>query len=340
MLSGPKSHSVFVGDTVAILPLDACSADFTVTDPPYGLGSATRRGTALQGSAVPSFPPDPPHQPDQRVGRCPVWSPSTRDTGSVITDSFNPDSPEVTSPTAIAVPIPECPATAVVTFQRHTWDVLLDNWQSNSVRQVNAGGACDVDVRLVENGHHKVGVCLSPIGAPTAAALLEELAVCGFRRFVVFGTCGVLVPQITNGHLVVPTSAVRDEGTSYHYAPPSDTIDIATAPRLVDILAELEIPHIEGAVWTTDAFYRETRALVERRVAQGCIAVDMEVSALAAMSQFRGIEIFHYLCAADSLADDWNPELLWNLGDKPRAVLWEVAFAVARRLDDEVATSR
>ena len=217
---------------------------------------------------------------------------------------FATDSPEVTTPGATVTPMPDCPATAVVTFQRPTMHVLLDHWETSSVRQLNFGGACDVDVLRVKDGGHEFGACLSPIGAPSATALLEELAALGFQRFVVFGTCGILVPGIASGRLIVPTTAVRDEGTSYHYAPASDTILLATAAKLVGILDDIHVPYVQGTVWTTDAFYRETRALVDRRVAEGCVAVDMEASALAAMSQFRGVDVYQFLVAADSLSGE------------------------------------
>lgn len=209
--------------------------------------------------------------------------------------------------------------------------MLPDRWQTNTMQHLYFGGACDVDVLRVKNGEHEFGACLSPIGAPSATALLEELTVLGFQRFVVFGTCGILVPGIAAGSLIVPTAAVRDEGTSYHYAPASDTIPLVTAARLADYLDDMRVPYVKGTVWTTDAFYRETRALVNRRVAEGCVAVDMEASALAAMSQFRGVDVYQFLVAADWLGNEW---VLRSLADEPRVALWEIAFAIARRLED------
>ena len=252
----------------------------------------------------------------------------------MITTVFTTGSREVTTPCALTEPIKDCPATALITFQRAIMSGLLDAHPSTSLRQMDFGGASDVDVRCITDDGHRFGACLSPIGAPTATALLEELVACGFKRFVVFGICGVLVPGIPAGHIIVPTRAVRDEGTSYHYARSSDTIDIKTAPKLAAILNGVGVPHVDGLVWTTDAFYRETRALVDRRVSQGCIAVDMEASALAAMSQFRGVDVYHILCAADSLVGDWDPEPIKTMRDAQRSALWKAALGVAKRVDD------
>src|SRR5260221_1537941 len=58
------------------------------------------------------------------------------------------------------------------------------------------------------------------VGAPLAAAFLEEMIAIGSRKFIVCGGAGVLRSEIAVGHVLVPTVAVRDEGTSYHYLPP------------------------------------------------------------------------------------------------------------------------
>ena len=54
-----------------------------------------------------------------------------------------------------------------------------------------------------------------------AAGLLEEMIAWGCRKFIACGGCGVLAQEIAVGHLILVTSAVRDEGVSYHYLPPA-----------------------------------------------------------------------------------------------------------------------
>lgn len=80
-----------------------------------------------------------------------------------------------------------------------------------------------------------------------------------------FGSCGSLDKSITGGHLIVPNAAYRDEGTSYHYAPASDYIEIKTAGKLAQIFDEIGVPFIQTKTWTTDGFYRETQNNAAKR---------------------------------------------------------------------------
>jgi uridine phosphorylase len=161
----------------------------------------------------------------------------------------------------------------------------------------------------IEWGGHPIAVYHPGVGAPLAAMFLEEIIQTGCRIFVAVGGAGGLVPDLTVGHVVVPTSAIRDEGTSYHYLPGSREVE--PSPRAVaaieEVLQEHGVPFVTGKAWTTDAPYRETRAKVERRVEEGCLAVDMEAAALFAVARFRGAEFGHVLAAADDLSQEqWD----------------------------------
>jgi uridine phosphorylase len=147
------------------------------------------------------------------------------------------------------------------------------------------------------------------VGAPLAAMFLEEIIETGCRVFVAVGGAGGLVPALTVGHVVVPTSAIRDEGTSYHYLTAGREIE--PSPRAVGAIEKVlqghRVPFVTGKVWTTDAPYRETRGKVERRVDEGCLAVEMEAAALFAVAAFRGVEFGHILAAADDLSQEqWD----------------------------------
>ncbi|MBO5228427.1 MAG: hypothetical protein J6B39_05485 [Lachnospiraceae bacterium] len=81
--------------------------------------------------------------------------------------------------------------------------------------------------------------------------------------------------------------------------------------EFIELLKEVGCTYRVGKVWTTDAFYRETRAKVARRKEQGCICVDMECSAVTAVAQFRGKEIFQFFQAADNLDGEvWDKRSL------------------------------
>ena len=113
---------------------------------------------------------------------------------------------------------------------------------------------------------------------------LEELVARGFKNFIILGSCGVLDRSIEADKIILPAAALRDEGTSYHYAPPGDEVayDESLLIELEAIFDKHDIEHIRAKSWTTDAFYRETPAKVKRCLAVGAKVVDMEASAIMA----------------------------------------------------------
>src|SRR5438046_8319093 len=125
----------------------------------------------------------------------------------------------------------------------------------------------------IEFDGHPVAVFHPGVGAPLAGSFLEEAIECGCRKFVGIGMAGGLVPDLTIGHVTVPTAAVRDEGTSYHYLPASRRVEPASeAVRAIeDVLHSHDVPYVAGTTWTTDAPYREPRNNVSRRGEEGCI---------------------------------------------------------------------
>ena len=157
----------------------------------------------------------------------------------------------------------------------------------------------------------------------------------GARRFILLGNCGVLDKRIEDCG-IIPTNAIRDEGTSYHYAPASDLIDVNTRyiPEFIEVLREFGYPYVQGAAWTTDAFYRETPAKVAARRRMGAVCVEMECAVMQAMCDFRGVEFFQYFYAGDNLDHpQWDPRSLSGharLSDKEKIAL--LAFELASRI--------
>ncbi len=166
---------------------------------------------------------------------------------------------------------------------------------------------------------HYLGGCggkrislVGPImGAPYAVALLDTLAAWGVQRFLFLGWCGSIVAQVRIGDIVMPERAFIDEGTSRHYQvseevsrrPPGDLPDLVAGA-----FGQAGIAHHSGAVWTTDAIYRETEQQVRRFQEKGALAVEMEVSALYSAAQFRGVELCSVLVTSDLLHDmRWQP---------------------------------
>jgi uridine phosphorylase len=161
---------------------------------------------------------------------------------------------------------------------------------------------------LVMDGK-RVTVIHPGVGAPLAAGFLEEAIALGCRKFIACGGAGVLNREIAVGHVVVPTSAVRDEGTSYHYLPPSREVAASTpaVAAIETVLKHHQVPYITGKTWTTDALYRETPAKIARRKAEGCLTVEMEASAFFAVAQFRDVTFGQLLYGGDDISGDvWD----------------------------------
>jgi uridine phosphorylase len=150
-----------------------------------------------------------------------------------------------------------------------------------------------------------------PIGAPSTVAAMEELYACGMRTLITTGSAGSLQPHAPVGGIVVPTSAIREEGTSHHYAPhdvPAEAHpEIASA--ICARLEELGIEHVTGANWTTDAIYREHKQKVDLYRRAGVVTVDMELSAIYTVGAVRGIRCGAIVAVSDELHGD-----TWEMG--------------------------
>jgi len=147
-------------------------------------------------------------------------------------------------------------------------------------------------------------------GAPQAVIALEKLIVLGAKRIWVLGWCGSLQPNLRIGHLIIPTVAISEEGTSSHYPIGGKTLE--SDSKLNRILEKdlkgLTLPFTKGPVWTTDALYRETPNKVKQYQSQGILAVEMEISALMAVTHYRSIAMAALLVVSDELFDlKWRP---------------------------------
>lgn len=188
--------------------------------------------------------------------------------------------------------------------------------------------------RLCYNGTD-IAFYMSFPGAPAAAILFEEIIAMGAEKLVMFGSCGVLDRSIADGHLIIPTAAIRDEGTSYHYAPSSEEIELQpeSVRALTGVMQALQYPFVQGKTWTTDALYRETEDKIEERRRQGCIVVEMECAAMAAIADFRGVRFAQFLYAADNLdAPQWEPRGLTLHGMSNAETYMAAAFECALQL--------
>jgi len=151
---------------------------------------------------------------------------------------------------------------------------------------------------------HRICVTFPGIGAPLAAMRLEEAEALGARRIVFIGFCGYLAPDIRQGNFILPIRAIRDEGTSFHYARPGrySSTDAHLSGALKSELDERQILFREGTVWTTDAPYREIPSKIARMRQEGVLCVDMEASALFSAGSFKRIAVAGLLIARDPVS--------------------------------------
>jgi uridine phosphorylase len=194
----------------------------------------------------------------------------------------------------------------------------------------------------VELEGRRLAIAQAGVGAPLAAAWLDEMVALGGRAFIAAGGAGVLVPDLAMGHVIVPTAAVRDEGTSYHYLPASREVG-PTADALEAIVATLEanhVPFVSGKTWTTDGIYRETREKVRRRVAEGCLTVEMEAAAFFAVARFRGVSFGQMLYAGDDLSGEAWDGRGWPLHETGRDLLLRLAAEAVLRIELQGGVAR
>ncbi len=220
---------------------------------------------------------------------------------------FDPATEAIIEPGKLIKPI-GAPERCVICFFQEVFERLKDEGRLTliSTRKSEMGGH-PVYAMAVDGA--RIALFHPGIGAPLAAGLLEEVLPLGCRKFIACGGAGVLNRETAVGHIVVPTAAVRDEGTSYHYLPPSR--EALASPEGVAaierVLQTHHVPYVLGKTWTTDAFYRETPNKVALRRAEGCLAVEMEAAAFFAVAQFRGVPFAQMLYGGDDVSgDEWD----------------------------------
>ena len=100
----------------------------------------------------------------------------------------------------------------------------------------------------------------------------------------------------------------------------------------METLVEHGIPFITGRTWTTDAFYRETPGKIAARRQEGCVTVEMEAAALAAVAAFRGVPLAQILYGGDDLSGETWDRRSWQTQADVRDNVLELAATAAVRL--------
>jgi uridine phosphorylase len=166
------------------------------------------------------------------------------------------------------------------------------------VRAIRADGrgrpnpfwACyHTDMVDVDHAGETLGIVGCAVGAPFAVLIAEQMFASGCRLLISVTSSGRIGDAAPDASFILIDRALRDEGTSLHYRPPSRfaNADPALIRRIAPALAHHQPAVRQGATWTTDAPFRETQSAIEAARAQGVLAVEMEAAALYAFAEAR-----------------------------------------------------
>ena len=217
-------------------------------------------------------------------------------------DNKNPSSPSVFRPTALlrearrqkGLPNIEVPPTCILDPDGDIVRRLRKDGRSKPFE----GWPCyHTQLDTFELGGQTVGIVGSAVGAPFAVLVAEELFESGCRLLLSVTSSGQIVPAGPTPYFVVIERALRDEGTSYHYAAVSEygEADPALVAMAYNALKAAGLRVFVGSTWTTDAPFRETAEAIEAAKQRGILAVEMEAAALYAFARARQAKV---LCIA------------------------------------------
>lgn len=235
---------------------------------------------------------------------------------------FDPSPQAIIEPGKV-IPPGDVPEHCVITFFKEVLEKLYETGKSKIIAHHNWA---DTQRPLYELDFQGVRLAAfhPGVGSALTCGILEEVIARGPLKYIACGGCGVLDPEIAVGNLIVPTEAVRDEGTSYHYLPPGR--ESQAHPQAVAAieatLTKNKVSYLLGKTWTTDAPYRETQGKVQLRRSEGCLTVEMEAAAFFAVAQFRGVILGQILYGGDDVSGVGE----WDRRD------WHTQYRIRERL--------
>ncbi len=176
-------------------------------------------------------------------------------------------------------------------------DIVRSLRQAGRSRPFSGWPCYHTELEVFSLSGQDVGIVGSAVGAPFAVLVAEQLFASGCRLLISLTSAGQIVASRATPYFVIIDRALRDEGTSYHYAAPSEfaEADPALVVRARDALRREGVDVLVGPSWTTDAPFRETAAAIAVARSRGILAVEMEAAALYAFAKARKASV---LCLA------------------------------------------
>lgn len=194
------------------------------------------------------------------------------------------------------------PKTAIGVFSIKLLESIVEKFNCEKVGYFG-GASFHRPVYIMRHNNKEFTLFNAGISGAWISSDIEDLNYNGVKKFIIFGNCGVLDKTIDDCQIIIPNKAFRDEGVSYHYLPDSESIKLSTKYKneFINILNNHSFDYVEGATWTIDAFYRETKDKIDYFRNKGAICVEMEGSVIAAVCQRKKLDYFTFYYAGDNL---------------------------------------
>lgn len=217
------------------------------------------------------------------------------DSRSPLFDARGYDEPSVFSPDAILrearrqKELPDEPVPNVCVLDPDG-DLVRHLRETDQAERVPSWPGYHTDLYRFDLRGEPIGIIGRAVGAPFAVLVAEQLFAAGCRLLVSITSAGQIADQGELPYFVLIERALRDEGTSLHYRPPSRYADAdpTLLARIDEACRSVSRPVYPGASWTTDAPFRETESAIERARTEDVLAVEMEAAALYTFSAVRG----------------------------------------------------
>ena len=194
------------------------------------------------------------------------------------------------------------PKTAIGVFSIKLLESIVEKFNCEKVGYFG-GASFHRPVYVMRHNNKEFTLFNAGISGAWSSSDIEDLNYNGVKKFIIFGNCGVLDKTIGDCQIIIPNKAFRDEGVSYHYLPDSESVELSSKYKndFINILNNHSFDYIEGATWTIDAFYRETKDKIDYFRNKGAICVEMEGSVIAAVCQRKKLDYFTFYYAGDNL---------------------------------------
>ncbi len=230
------------------------------------------------------------------------------------------------------------PKVAVGVFSKMLFKDIVEKFNCKEIGYIHYVNL-DKPVYMLNYKGTMLTLFLAGVAGPAIASDIEELHAQGIEKFVIYGNCGVLDSKIKDCSIIIPSRAYREEGTSYHYVPESEFIEVNPKYKeeFIKILEDNKFDYTIGSTWTTDAFYRETVDKIKYFQSLDVKTVEMEGATIAAVCKYLEIDYFTFYYAGDNLDSvKWEERSLHeatNFDKKQKVTI--LALEIAKEMSKE-----